>query len=255
VALRVGIVGGTGFYSLPSVEPIDVETPYGAVVLGRTKLGGREAFFLPRHGSRHERPPHRVNHRANIAALASAHCDYVIGVLNAGSLVKAVRPGAWGAMVDFVNLHRTGLHTFFEDRAVHVDFSEPVCPHVWAGLDAGGARHKFTYAGVDGPRFETPAETRLLTSSGAHVVGMTGVPEATLAHEKGLCYGALVFVGNYATGIGPGTTAQAIQEKLVDERGKLVKVLGAAVRKLATTKTCRCAQAAGRADITVEAMP
>ncbi|MBI2078554.1 MAG: MTAP family purine nucleoside phosphorylase [Euryarchaeota archaeon] len=254
MALRLGIVGGTGFYGLPKLEPVDVETPFGDVALGRTKLGGREAFFVPRHGGRHERPPHLVNHRANVHALASAHCDYVLGVFNAGSLVKGIRPGSWAVLGDFLDFHRSAPRTFFADRAVHVDFSEPVCPHASDALSkAAPGAPRVVYAGLDGPRFETPAEVRMLAGAGAQVVGMTAVPEATLAHERGLCYAGLVFVGNHASGVGRPAAAQEIQALLGAQRRRLLATLDAAARGLPTKKSCRCAKAPGCADLTLEA--
>jgi purine nucleoside phosphorylase len=36
---------------------------------------------------------------------------------------------------------------------------------------------------------------------GGDVVGMTGIPEATLARELGLCYAAVAFSVNWAAGI------------------------------------------------------
>ena len=68
---RVAIIGGTGFgQALVPGEPETVETPYGAASLTRADLGeGRELLFLARHGAGHSLPPHRINHRANIAAL------------------------------------------------------------------------------------------------------------------------------------------------------------------------------------------
>ena len=60
---EVGIFGGSGFYSfLEDVEQVEVETPYGKpsapVVVG--EIEGTRVAFLPRHGRKHELPPHAI---------------------------------------------------------------------------------------------------------------------------------------------------------------------------------------------------
>ncbi len=53
-----------------------------------------------------------------------------------------------------------------------------------------------------GPRFETPAEIRLIAAH-ADVVGMTIAAECIVAAELGLAYAAICVVDNLANGIGP----------------------------------------------------
>ena len=55
---------------------------------------------------------------------------------------------------------------------------------------------------TQGPRLETAAEVDRLERDGCHVVGMTGMPEAVLAHELELCYAACTVVANAAAGRG-----------------------------------------------------
>lgn len=252
MALRVGVIGGTGLYRWAASEPIEVETPRTPVVLHRGKLGGREVFFLARHGPHHEWPAHRIDHHANIQALASARCDYIFAVNNVGSLLPEIRPGLWVVLDDFVDQHRTGPHPFHQEGAVHVDFSEPYCPTGRKALK--GARRPplrgVVYVGVDGPRFETPGEVAHLARTGAHVVGMTGVPEAVRAHERGLCYASLAFVGNHAAGLAGRVDAQAIQRGLERRKPALATILEKAIRALPRKKTCRCAEAVRAAQIT-----
>ncbi|HEX9816492.1 MAG TPA: S-methyl-5'-thioadenosine phosphorylase, partial [Candidatus Thermoplasmatota archaeon] len=105
--LRIGILGGTGLYTLGTSEPIELETPFGHVTLQRTKVGGKEAYFLPRHGPEHTVPPHKINHRAHIEALRSAHCDYLIGVNNVGALDAKLKTNSFAVTRDFLDYHRT----------------------------------------------------------------------------------------------------------------------------------------------------
>jgi 5'-methylthioadenosine phosphorylase len=239
VALRVGLIGGTGLYKVADAEPIDLETPAGDVTLWRTRMGSKEVFFLPRHGPSHEHVPLRVPHAAHIHALRSARCDYVIGVNNVGSLKRELRPGTWFVPDDFVDLHRSLRPTLYADAPVHVDFTTPYCPHIRQALLRHTEAKEGTYVGVDGPRFETRAEVRWMSGLG-DVVGMTGVPEAVLAHEDGLCYASLCFVGNHATGLGGRVRASQIQEGLGRRRAALLKLLEASIRALPAKKGCRC---------------
>ena len=56
------------------------------------------------------------------------------------------------------------------------------------------------YAATQGPRLETSAEIRRLENDGADIVGMTGMPEASLAKEAGLAYAKISIVANWAAG-------------------------------------------------------
>jgi 5'-methylthioadenosine phosphorylase len=251
VPLRIGIIGGTGLYTLGDSEAIELETPFGNVTLWRTKIGGREAYFLPRHGPTHSLPPHKIEHRAHIEALRGAHCDYILAVNNVGALDPRLKANSYAVAKDFLDFHRSAPSTFYNDRAVHVDFSEPYCPTASSALAKTSKPElpRVVYAGTDGPRFETPSEVKRLVASGAHVVGMTGVPEAVLAHERGLCYACLCFVGNAAQG--PGVPAQEIQKRLLSRRRSVVALLEKAVKGLPAKKSCHCADSTRRAELTL----
>src|SRR5438034_3954403 len=72
---EIGILGGSGFYSfLEAVEEVEVETPYGKpsapFVVG--EIEGKRVAFLPRHGRKHELPPHAIPYRANVWAMKSS---------------------------------------------------------------------------------------------------------------------------------------------------------------------------------------
>jgi 5'-methylthioadenosine phosphorylase len=250
LALRIGLIGGTGLYQVGGREEIPVETPFGETILEVAKLAGAEVFFLPRHGKNHELPPHGINYRANVAALKSARCDYVVAINNVGSVDASLRTGDLAVVEDFVDLHRAQIPTFFQERAVHVDFSAPYCPTVSQAL-AATARPRLrsvVYAGTDGPRFETRAEIAHIRSMGAHVVGMTGVPEVILAHEQGLCYACLVFVGNDGA---TSSTAKTIQKRMASRGKTVVDTVAKAIRRLPAKKSCHCADAARNADLTL----
>jgi 5'-methylthioadenosine phosphorylase len=59
------------------------------------------------------------------------------------------------------------------------------------------------YWQTTGPRFETPAEIRMMAPH-AHLVGMTLASECIVAAELDLAYAAICVVDNMANGIGSG---------------------------------------------------
>ncbi len=212
LARRIAIIGGTGFgRALVPGVPESVETPFGAAALTRADLGGgRELLFLARHGAGHALPPHRINHRANIAALRALGADAVFATAAVGSLRVGIAPGDFVILDDFLDMTRGEVVTFFETpgEVTHTDFVHPYDPGLRetllqsAGPEIAARVHpRGTYLCVSGPRYETPAEVRLFGAWGADVVGMTGAPEAVLCREAGLRYAGVALATNYGTGL------------------------------------------------------
>ncbi len=213
------IIGGSGLTDLKNLKITRREvmrTPYGepSAPLVYGSLAGQEVVFLPRHGAGHTIPPHEVNYRANIWALKRAGVERVIAV----NAVGGIAPGYLGAaqlvfpdqIVDYTYGRQ---HTFFGSEArqvTHVDFTEPYCPElrrllIEAGTQAGLLHvARGTYGATQGPRFESAAEIRRMERDGADIVGMTGMPEAALARELGLCYACIAVVVNPAAGKAAG---------------------------------------------------
>ena len=126
----VGVFGGSGFYSfLDDVETIDVDTPYGEpsspVTIG--SIGDRRVAFLPRHGRRHELPPHRINYRANVWAMRELGVRAIVAPCAVGSLQAAHPPGRASSWCDQLVDRTSGrADTFFDGPEVHhVAFAEP----------------------------------------------------------------------------------------------------------------------------------
>lgn len=209
---RIAIIGGTGFgEALVSGQPETVETAYGTALVTRAALGDdRELIFLARHGAGHRLPPHRINHRANLAALRDLGAEAVFATAAVGSLRSEIQPGDFVVLDDFLDWTKGEVVTFFNEpgQVTHTDFVQPYDPTLRelllltadtalaASLHSGG-----TYLCVSGPRYETPAEVRLFAQWGAHVVGMTGAPEAILAREASLRYAGIALATNYGTGL------------------------------------------------------
>ena len=216
----LAFIGGTGFDLRGPHSPFknaqdgQIETNFGAANVTHAVLEGRPVVFLHRHAQPDNPkmktvPPHKINYRANIAALKKLG---VTGIL-ASTAVGGLRPN-WpsGTLVlldQFLDVSTNREKTFFDERAVHIDVTQPYCSHLRSlvlqvaselkvNIQDGG-----TYLCADGPRFETAAEIRNYARWGADVVGMTGVPECTLAREAEISYAAVSIVTNAAAGISP----------------------------------------------------
>lgn len=251
----IGVVGGSGFYAwLDGAAEVRPHTPYGPpsapVTVGR--LHGRDVAFLPRHGSQHEWPPHRVNYRANMWALREVGVRRVIGPCAVGSLRPDVHPGDMVVLDQLVDRTWGRRDTFLDGPvAGHVSFADPYCPELGGVLaDAAESIGRRVHRGgtvvvIQGPRFSTRAESRWFRSAGWDVVNMTQYPEAYLARELGLCYAGLALVTDYDTGLeGDGSVAPVTLEAVLAVLAGNVEatrhVLDAAVPAVPETPACTC---------------
>ncbi len=219
----LAIIGGSGLSQLAILEATRrqvVRTPYGepsaALTFGR--IHGREVVFLARHGYGNTIPPHEVNYRANLWALHSQKVRDVVSVASVGGIRSDLVPGKLAVPDQIIDYTYGRKSTFFSstDHSVtHIDFTHPYCEALRERLlKAAAASGEAVIAGgvygaTQGPRLETAAEINRLERDGADIVGMTGMPEAALAREIGLCYAAIAVVVNYAAG--RGASAHGIQ--------------------------------------------
>jgi 5'-deoxy-5'-methylthioadenosine phosphorylase len=246
----LGVIAGTGFADLraldnPSTE--HVATAYGSAQVSRGRWHGIPVVFLARHGNGHTVPPHRVDYRSNIRALADLGVRDVVAINVTGSIDPELAPGDLLCLDDFLDLTRGRPLTFHDgtgpEGVVHTDMLAPYHPELRRELlDAAATvgvpmRDGGVYACFDGPRFETRAEIRLARLAGADVVGMTGVPEVSLAVEAGLRYAAISLVVNPASGVGdspePITVAE-IESVLVAGAPRVLAVLDELIHTRAT---------------------
>jgi 5'-methylthioadenosine phosphorylase len=242
----LAIIGGSGLTKLATIEEPHrrvVRTPYGepsgALTFGQ--LCGRDVVFLPRHGHGHTIAPHEVNYRANIWALREEKVTAIVSVASVGGIHPDLAPGVLAVPHQIIDYTHGRRGTFFEgpDRPVtHVDFTEPYCPKLRAAIlsAAASAQQQIVdgsvYAVMQGPRLETSAEIDRLERDGADLVGMTGMPEATLARELGLSYATIAVVANYAAGRGDSAHAialDAIGAVLDVAMGRVHDILGQCV--------------------------
>jgi 5'-methylthioadenosine phosphorylase len=206
----IGIIGGSGLYEMAEVRQpteIQIETPFGApsdsLVSG--EVGGRQVYFLPRHGRGHRILPHELNHRANIYALRSLNVRWIISVGAVGSLQEKYAPRDVLLPSQFYD--RTSgraAHTFFgEGIAAHIAFAEPISAQLRnllaeSARSLGGTVHNGgTYVNMDGPAFSTRAESELNRRNGFDVIGMTNLPEAKLAREAEIAFAVMAMITDY----------------------------------------------------------
>ena len=211
-----GVIGGSGIYNMPELEIIDsvkLSSPYGepSDIYRIGRLSGKEIAFLPRHGSLHHIPPHRINYRANIWGLRELGVRKILSVGATGGISKEMKPGTVVILDQVIDMTSGRDMTFYDEHeVVHVDFTEPFCSELRAALIHAAAKagtevlKKGTYIAVNGPRLETAAEIRAFARLGADVVGMTGMPEAVLARELEICFSGLAVVTNAAAGMTEG---------------------------------------------------
>jgi 5'-methylthioadenosine phosphorylase len=207
---HVGVIGGSGLYAMEGLTDVRerfLRTPFGdpsdQIVVG--DLGDTRFYFLPRHGRGHRIAPHRVNYRANIYALKSLGVQQIVSVSAVGSLREDIHPGDVVIVDQFIDRTKSRVGTFFEDDGVvaHVSMADPTDAALSRCLaDAAermGARvHRSgTYLCMEGPQFSTRAESNMYRAWGAHVIGMTNMPEAKLAREAELPYASFALATDY----------------------------------------------------------
>ncbi|NNL94856.1 MAG: S-methyl-5'-thioinosine phosphorylase [Xanthomonadales bacterium] len=210
----LGLIGGTGLDEWgASGQEISADTPYGAPS-GPIQVYNFEhvrLLFLPRHGRDHQIAPHAVNYRANIWALKQAGATEIIAVNAVGGIRPGLDPGALvlpDQVIDYTWGRQHSYSGGSGSALQHIDFTSPFSSSLMAELIsvAGIASIPLIEGGcvgvTQGPRLETAAEIRRLERDGCDVVGMTTMPEASLAAELGLLYASISMVVNPAAGKG-----------------------------------------------------
>jgi len=235
--ITIGIIGGTGVYDpsiLQQVRDVETVTPYGKVCCKVGDFAGKSIAFLPRHGSKHSIAPHLINYRANIWAMKKMGVRNILATAAVGSMQLSMKLGDFVLVDQFIDFTKNRINTFHEGGergVVHADLTNPYCHSLRDKLQSVGAKlgisihSQGTYVCTEGPRFETPAEIAMFSKWGGHVVGMTSVPEVTLAREAEMCYATIAMVTNFAAGIAkkPLTYGEVID--IMNQNTKKLKTL------------------------------
>jgi len=261
----VGVFGGSGFYSLMEgpVEQVSVQTPYGApsdsITVGR--IGDVRVAFLPRHGPHHRLPPHMINYRANVWAMAQLGVTRVIAPTAAGSLQPHVKPGEFVVCDQFVDRTYAREQTFFDGpRVAHISSADPYCPDLRArsvnvARELGITVHeRGTVVVIQGPRFSSRAESHWFSNQGWEVINMTQYPEVVLARELQMCYVNISLITDYdiglegQSGIEPVSVAEVVQV-LNANNDRVRRLIELLVPRLGGSRTCPCSHSLDNAVI------
>lgn len=216
--MRVGIITGSGTYALPDFEAGEsgeIATPFGPATVSAGRFAGADVLHVSRHGEGHARLSSSVTHQANVWALRKRGADAILAVTVCGALDPELE---LGTLIVFDDLHfpanrlpdgsictlhtepgRPGRGHWIYD----LPFSQPLREALLEGARAAGhpVRDGGCYGHVDGPRFNTRTEIRMLRSCGVTAVSQTAGPETVLAGEAEIPYALIGYATDYANGV------------------------------------------------------
>ncbi len=260
---KIGVIGGSGLYEIQGFtlrKKKKLATPFGnpseQYLIG--EIDNTEVIFLPRHGKHHNIPPHMINYRANIWGFKELGVDRILSISAVGGIKKGLKPGDIVILDQILDMTKKRDSTFYDgkDGIYHIDFTEPFCNELRKQLlKAGKAtglklKNGGTYVAVEGPRLETASEIKSFGILGGDVVGMTGMPEASLARELEICYAGLSVVANYAAGISKRKlTVAEVMEAMKDTTDNLKSLLKKTFSLIPRTRKCECKDALKEAKI------
>lgn len=240
----LALIGGTGLTEFDQdYATLETETPFGlpSAPVRVIETAPVRVLFLPRHGSPHRFPPHRVNYRANIWALRQAGAECVLAVYAVGGITPGYAPGTLAAPDQLVDYSWGREHTYSDSESaplVHVDFTRPYDGPLRNRLLQSAVAHSIDILdggciGVfQGPRLESAAEIERARRDGCDMAGMTSLPEAGLAREIGLDYAGIAVVSNWGAGVGEATISE---EDIAETLKKPMTRVRALVRAVVAT--------------------
>src|SRR5919197_4113726 len=249
--MRIGIITGSGTYALAELEasaPAPVATPFGDALVSEGRFAGAEVLHVARHGEGHLRLSSAVTHQANIWALRERGAEAILAVTVCGALDPRLE---LGSLIVFDDLHSLAnrlpdgslctLHTepgvpgrghWIFDRP----FSEPLRQALLGAAREAGhpVREGGCYGHVDGPRFNTRTEIRMLQQAGVTAVSQTAGPETVLAGEAKIPYALLGYATDYANGVKPEepTPVDELVRLIEASTETFARTLGAALARL-----------------------
>lgn len=253
--VEIGIIGGSGIYDpgiLENVEEVKVYTPFGQtsalISVGYHK--SRKVAFIPRHGVRHQIPPHRIPFRANIWALKELGVKRIISPSAVGSLREDYKPSEFVLVDQFIDRTKSRGDTFYDGGQVcHVSTADPFCPElrqifIKTAKEAKIPFHEAgTYICIDGPRFSTRAESKLFRSWGVDVIGMTLFPEVALAREAEICYASIAMITDYDVWAEKPVSTSEILATMSKNVENFKKLIAEAIPRIPKVRKCSCKEA------------
>jgi 5'-methylthioadenosine phosphorylase len=260
----IAVIGGSGLYSLfdpDASERHRIETPYGPADVTTGELGGRTVAFLTRHGVDHSVPPHLINYRANIWALASLGVRAIVSSAAVGGVSPDYAPGTLVLTDQYIDRTSGRADTFYDGSVLaggasmgsanagsasagvqHLASADPFDPALHRiaaeALGDDGVRTTGTVVVIQGPRFSTRAESLWFRAAGAHTVNMTLYPEVPLAAELNIGTVNLSYVTDSDAGVaddektGEVLSAELVFARLREAQPRIVAAIEAIIRAL-----------------------
>ena len=220
-------------------------------------IEGRQVAFLPRHGVKHEYPPHVLPYRANVWAMKELGVERMLGPCAVGSLQPHVKPGEFVICDQLVDRTNARPSTFYDGPVTtHISFADPYCPTLRnVAIDQSKAlditnHDRGTMVVIQGPRFSTRAESQNYAQKGWEVIGMTQHPEAPLSRELEMCFLNISLVTDYDVGVigeVPPVSHEEVIRVFQENNERLRRLLFAIVSAIPEERDCPCATALANA--------
>ncbi len=172
-----------------------------------------------------------------------------------GSLRADYGPGTIVVPDQVVDRTWGRAHTIYdvEGPVVHVSFADPYCSRGRQVAVDAARRSPLPVVGdgtlvvVNGPRFSSRAESLMHRQAGWSIVGMTTMPEATIARELALCFTTIAMVTDLDAGVegGEAVTHEEVLRVFAANVERLKSVLRDAIGRLPAHEpddeaTCAC---------------
>lgn len=243
----IGVFGGTGFYDISeNVRKIEVDTKYGKPSdrVSLLKFGDKTIAFMPRHGAKHTINPWEINYLANVDVMDQLGVKAIISPCCVGSLREDYKPGDIVITDQFINLTQGREDTYLKSPKVEsISTAEPYDSRLRQLALEEAKKLGFrvhdggTIAVINGPRFSTKAESRMLKTLGADIVNMTQYPEGYLCLEKGIPVVNIALVTDYDAGLegNPNiepVTMEMVEKALAENSEKVKQLIFAMADKL-----------------------
>ena len=261
---QIGVFGGSGFYSLLAKgREYEIKTPFGKpsdkIFVGEYE--GKKVAFLPRHGKKHQFPPHEIPYRANLYAFKMLGINTILAPIAAGSLRPAIKPGDFVLCDQFINKTHGRADTYFEGektknkfsraKVAHISLANPYCFDLRTfALKVGRAlkiriHPKGTVVVINGPRFSSKSESEYFQRQGWEGINMTQYPECVLARELEICYLGIALVTDFDAGLAgqkgirPVTTEEVVRV-FRDNNERVRRLIFEIIRRLPDVRVCGC---------------
>lgn len=245
--VKVGIIGGSGFYKLESLENKvvkEVTTPFGKPSTSPVEgtISGVPVVVLARHGDKHTIAPGEVNYRANIWALKELGVTHILAATACGSLKEEIAPGTFVVLDSFIDRTSGRVQSFYSKDGFpgvcHIPMEPAFCPKtreivLQVCQELGyEVKERGTAITIQGPRFSSKAESNLFRLWGADVVNMTTVPEVVLAKEAGISYASIALPTDYDCWKDSVVDQQGVLAVFASNVNRVKNLMVAAVQKI-----------------------